>query len=97
MFRFTIRDVLWLMVVVIIVVSCLVVIQHSDVPKRVMELAGRLIVKKIMRNPGGTAVISLTACGTLWLAIGLLSAGQEWLEARRRIRPLESGNAIHHS
>ena len=48
------------------------------------ELFGAL-AKKIKGNPGATTAISLCSGAVLWLVLGLLAAGQEWLAARRKV------------
>ena len=57
----------------------------SRLPMRGAELFGAL-ANKIKGNPGATAVVSLIAATTLWLAIAVLVALQEWL-ARKRSHP----------
>jgi len=54
----------------------------SRVPMRGAELFG-FLANKIKGNPGATTVICLAAIVALWLAIGLLAAGQEWWASRR--------------
>jgi hypothetical protein len=65
------------------ILSLLVAIAYSRVPMRGAELFGA-VANKIKGHPGATAFVSLGAGVALWLAVGLLAAGQEWSAARRR-------------
>lgn len=65
------------------VIALLAAIAVSNVPMRGAEMFGA-IANKIKGNPGATTVIFLSAGAALWLAVGLLTAGQEWLAGRRK-------------
>ena len=55
----------------------------SPAPMRGAELFG-VIANKIKGNPGATTVLALAACALLWTSVGILTAIQEWLTARRQ-------------
>jgi hypothetical protein len=50
---------------------------------RVAGLFGGL-VNGIRRNPGATALLTFGSVASLWLVVALLTAGQEWIAAKRR-------------
>jgi hypothetical protein len=67
----------------LLLLALLTAIAVSPVPMRGAELFG-VLARKIKGNPGATAFLIFTALGLLWLCIGLFTAVQEWLAARRR-------------